>query len=178
MIDQVYFHKTKAGFTHYLEQAIKEKEIPLEIPTDPHAYAKLRDGAVIELMFQAAEDESNYWSHRLVNRIPAKRIMRFEHEKPSEMAELDRLMAFCDDNDIKHFTHSVANELTHLGEGSDVATMIYVKKKQIHDVEFVPIFEYSDLLRNYNEKIRFTDFFVHREDVEKFEKVRKEFSMV
>ncbi|MFA4845477.1 MAG: HD domain-containing protein, partial [Patescibacteria group bacterium] len=70
MFDQVYFHKTKAGFIHYLEQAIAQGEIPLTIPTDPYEYAALRDGAVIEQLFTAAREEKNYWSLHIMSRLP------------------------------------------------------------------------------------------------------------
>ena len=71
MIDQVYCHKTKMGFTHYLEQAIISGEIDLKIPTDPYAYAALHDGAVIEQFFDAAREEKNYWSVHLMRRLTA-----------------------------------------------------------------------------------------------------------
>ncbi len=176
MIDQVYYHKTKAGFAHYLEEAIRNKEIPLEIPLDPYAYAQLRDGAVIEQMFEAAKTPENYWSFHLVKRQPAKRILRLHNQKKDESELLVRLQEFCDAQNIRHFTHTVSNELSNLGEGeSDRATMIYVAKKNVNGVDYVPVFKYSDLLQKYNEKLNFTDFFVLREDAEKFEQVRQVF---
>lgn len=168
MIDQVYFHKTKAGFVHYLEQAIKKKEIDVEIPTDPREYVDLRDAKVQELMFEAAKDESNYWSHHLMNRIPAKRILRLHEKNEADMETLQKLKTMCEENNIGHFTHSASSELSHYGEGTDAASMVYVAKKTLDGCEYVPIFEYSDLLKKYNEKIHFTDFFVLREDYEDF----------
>lgn len=174
MIDQVYYHKTKAGFEYYLSQAIREQEIPLIIPSDPYAYAQLRDGAVIEQMFEAAKDPKHYWSVHIVSRIPAKRILRFHTSKPEDALLLKRLTDFCQTNQISYFTRSVSNELSNFGEGeSEHATMIYVVKKQINDVEYVPIFRYSDLLQKYNEKLNFTDFFVRRENFERFEELKK-----
>ncbi len=176
MIDQVYYHKTKAGFEHYLRQAIREKEIPLSIPSDPFAYAQLRDGAVIEQMFEAAKNSANYWSVHLIKRLPAKRILRLHASKLDDNIVLKRLTEFCVANQIGHFTHTVANELSNFGEGeSDRATMIYVTKKLVSDVEYVPIFKYSDLLQKYNEKLNFTDFFVLREDAKRFEDLKKTF---
>lgn len=169
MIDQVYFHKTKAGFTHYLEEAIRTREIPLAIPSDPYAYADTRDGKVIEMLMEAAKDEKNYWSHHLMHRLPAKRILRLQESKLEDLATLDKLTALCEGGGIRFFTHSVKSELTHLGEGSDIASMISVAKKTLRGVAYVPIFEYSDLLQKYNEKLRFTDFFVLREDYPKFQ---------
>lgn len=174
MIDQVYYHKTKAGFEYYLSQAIKEREIPLVIPSDPYVYAELRDGAVIEQMFEAAKNPKHYWSDHIVKRVPAKRILRLHASKPEDGSLLKRLTDFCEMNQIGYFTRSVSNELSNFGEGeSERATMIFVAKKQVNGVEYIPIFRYSDLLQKYNEKLNFTDFFVRREDFKRFEELKK-----
>ncbi len=168
MVDQVYFHKTKAGFTHYLEQAITTGEVELTIPTDPHAYVALHDGVVIEKLFHAARDERNYWSHHLMRRLPAKRILRLQDRNEEDRETLVTLKERCEKKGVKWFTHSVARELTHLGEIGK-AQPIYVNKKILDGRKLVPIFEYSDLLKKYNEKLEFTDFFVLREDFLKFQ---------
>jgi hypothetical protein len=170
MFDQVYFHKTKAGFIYYLEQAIAQGEIPLVIPTDPYAYAAMRDGAVIEMMFEAARDAKNYWSHHLVNRVPAKRVLRLHESKPEDVQTLATLKFFCNQNGIRYFTHRAGKELTSL-DGADQT--MFVEKKTLHGVDYVPVFHYSDLLQKYNEKLQFVDFFVLREDVERFEQIKK-----
>ena len=176
MIDQVYYHKTKAGFEHYLEQAIREKEIPLEIPTDPYQYTQLRDGAVIEQLFEAAKHQQNYWSSHMIHRVPAKRVLRLHTKQEEDAQTLARLGQFCETNKIGYFSHTVSNELSNFGSGeSDRATMMYVAKQLVNGVEYIPIFQYSDLLKKYNEKIFFTDFFVRREDGEQFETVKKAF---
>lgn len=167
MIDQVYFHKTKSGFTHYLEQAIAN-EIELEIPSDLEAYAALRDGVVIEKLFKAAKDHNNYFSRHLMKRIPAKRILRFRDLSKEDMETLAELKSFCNKQGIRWFTHSVANELTHLGDSPREEALIHVRKKTLSGHDLIPIFEYSDLLQKYNEKLRFTDFFVLREDFDKY----------
>ncbi|KKW35326.1 MAG: hypothetical protein UY82_C0041G0006 [Candidatus Uhrbacteria bacterium GW2011_GWC2_53_7] len=47
---------------------------------------------------------------------------------------------------------------------------LFVRRKTISGHEMVPIQTYSDLLQKYNEKIKFTDFFVLREEKEKFQR--------
>lgn len=173
MIDQVYFHKTKAGFTHALEQAIKNREIPLTIPSDPDAYADLRDGKVIEMMFTAARDPNNYWSQHIVQRLPARRVLRLQDNKQEDMQTLEQLTRMCDAESIRYFTHGAKNELSHFGGEAGGATM-FVEKKILSGVSYLPVAEYSDLLQKYNEKIRFTDFFVLREDAERFEQTVNE----
>ena len=171
MFDQVYFHKTKAGFIHYLEQAIATDEIPLMIPTDPYAYAALHDGAVIEQLFTAALETKNYWSQHIMSRIPARRILRLQEGVAEDMQTLEKIKKICELNDILWFIHRAGKELTSLG--SDASHDLFVEKKILGGSKIVPMMEYSDLLMKYNEKLRFVDVFVHREDVDRFEKMLK-----
>lgn len=173
MIDQVYFHKTKAGFTHYLEQAFHTGEIDFHVPTKPNDYVQLRDGVVIERLFDASKTSSSYWSHHLMNRIAAKRILRLHDENNEDKKTLQYLVDFCSDHSILYFTHEASNRLSFFSGGvSKHATMIYVAKKTLNGFSYVPIFDYSDLLKKYNGKLRFTDFFVHREDFAKFQQIK------
>jgi len=165
MFDQVYFHKTKAGFIHYLEQAIMTREIPLVIPTDSYAYAELRDGAVIELMFAAARLPGNYWSEHLVGRLPARRILRLQETKRDDMETLAELERACKEQGIRFFVHRAGKELSSL-DGMDQTT--FVEKTTLNGSELVPIFQYSDLLQKYNEMLHIADFFVLREDADRF----------
>lgn len=169
MFDQVYFHKTKAGFIHYLEQAIGSGEVPLTIPTDPYAYAALHDGAVIEQLFAASHESKNYWSHHIMARIPARRVLRLQEGVPEDMQILEKIKSICETNDIRWFTHRAGKELTSLG--SDTSHDLFVEKKVLGGSKLVPMMEYSDLLMKYNEKLRFVDVFVHREDLEKWGQV-------
>ncbi|MEK7615002.1 MAG: HD domain-containing protein [Patescibacteria group bacterium] len=171
MIDQVYFHKTAAGFVHALEEAIRTKEIDLRIPTDPYAYADLRDDHVIEQLFAAAKDPKNYWSQHLMQRLPAKRILRLYDKHVQDQESLERLRTACEKEGVRYFMHSAANVLSRLDEAG-TTDVLFVHKRTLGGHDQIPIFEYSDLLQKYNEKLRFTDFFVLREDYERFEKIR------
>lgn len=167
MFDQVYFHKTKAGFIHYLEQAIRTSEIPLTIPTDPYAYAELRDGLVVEMLFKAARNPANYWSKHFVHRIPAKRISRFHDDKPEDRQSMSELLALCEQAGLSTFVHRAGKELTSITD--DATSTLFVEKCSWKGSELVPVFAYSDLLRKYNESLQFTDVFVRREDTAKFQ---------
>ncbi|MBI4438085.1 HD domain-containing protein [Candidatus Uhrbacteria bacterium] len=172
MFDQVYFHKTKAGFIYALEQAIATREIPLVVPTDPHAYAALHDGAVIEQLFTAARDEKNYWSRHLMSRLPARRILRLQENVPEDQQTLERIRQLCESHEIGWFTHRAGKELTSLG--SDASHDLFVEKKILGGARLVPMMEYSDLLMKYNEKLGFVDVFVLREEVQKLELALRE----
>ena len=169
MIDQVYFHKTRVGFVYYLKRAFQDKEIELSIPGDPYAYADLRDGRVIELMIEAAKARK-YWSKHLMERMPAKHIMRLQESSDKDCRQLKSLVELCKRESIKYFVQESSNELSRIDmTGED--RLLYVSRKRVSGYELIPIHEYSDLLQKYNEKIRFTDFFILREEVEKFERV-------
>ncbi len=172
MFDQVYFHKTKAGFIYYLEQAIKTGEIPLVIPTNPYAYADLRDGLVVEMLFKAARESANYWSHHFVHRLPAKRIARFHEDKPQDRESMNEILALCEQAGIAPFTHRAGKELTSITD--DATSTLFVEKRTWRGSELVPVFAYSDLLRKYNESLSFADVFVRREDAASFVALVKE----
>lgn len=170
MIDQVYFHKTKAGFTYYLEEAIKSKEIDLHISANPYKYVALRDASVIESLFQSAQNPQNYWSYHLMRRIAPKRILRFHDNKEGDSDNLEQLKKVCEKHNIDWFVHSVAGELSRIEDVVKPGS-IHVAKQTLRGTKFIPITEYSDLLQKYNEKIRFTDFYVLREDYDRFSSI-------
>ena len=104
-----------------------------------------------------------------MNRLPAKRILRLHEENEEDVETLDELVELCEKNKIEYFTHSAGSALTLLGEKKEGQQPIYVSKKVLGGIDYIPMMEYSDLLKKYDEKIRFTDFFVLREDFEKFD---------
>lgn len=169
MIDQVYFHKTKVGFEHYLTQAFREGEIDVKISGNANAYAELRDGRIIELLI-AASKAGKYWSGHLMERLPARHVMRLYENREEDRRKLAGLVEICRREAIKYFVHESVNALSKIDMTGEVRDL-YALRKTVSGRELVPIFRYSDLLQKYNEKIRFTDFFVQREDAEKFERV-------
>ncbi|HBK33723.1 TPA: hypothetical protein DEP34_01460 [Candidatus Uhrbacteria bacterium] len=171
MIDQVYYHKTKAGFAHYLEQAIEQKEIEMTIPTDPYEYADMRDGQILEKLFVAAKDPKNYYAYHLMRRLPARRVLRLYDRKAEDRKTLVKLQTLCQTHHIHSFTytHTLA-----LSKQTSPSSDIYVEKKVLGGKEYVSVFTYSDLLQKYNEMLAFADFYVHREDVERFEEIIKQ----
>jgi len=169
MFDQVYLHKTKSGFLHCLTEAIQTREIPLQIPSDAYAYADMRDGRVIEMLFDAAKRPQNYWSIQVARRLPPRRILRLQESRPEDMQLLEELTHLCETNNIRYFVRRAGKELSTFGEYGTAPEM-FVARQRIGETQYVPIAGYSDLLQKYNEKIRVADFFVLREDAELFVK--------
>src|SRR3989339_1207325 len=166
MIDQVYYHKTKSGFAYYLEQAILHKEIELTIPTDPYAYADLQDGLVLQALLNAAKNPKNYWSYHLMHRIPAKRLLRLYPANKEDQKTISFLKDLCKEQKISYFMYEHSQMLS---KNEEIEPNVFVEKTILQGKIYVPILEYSDLLQKYNEKVKFTDFYLLREDVEKFE---------
>jgi hypothetical protein len=110
----------------------------------------------------------------LINRLPARRILRLhDQEVRKDATLLKKLKKQCDKEGIRWFDYSVKKGLSDLGNRKVKTQKIFVKKKTLTGYDLVPVFKYSDLLQKYNEKLQFTDFFVFREDVELFDdKVR------
>lgn len=169
MIDQVYYHKTKAGFAHYLIEAFRQHEIDLKIPGEPLAYADLRDGRVIELLITASR-QGKYWSKHLMERLPAKHVQRLYLSRDRDRAQLASLVELCRREGIGFFVHESLNVMSRIDMQAEEGDF-FVRRKTVTGHELVPIQDYSDLLQKYNEKLRFADFYVRREDAERFERV-------
>ncbi len=169
MFSQVYFHKTKVNFHHYLEQVIENKEIDIEVPSDPYKYADLREGKLTELMYWAAKNKKNYWSYHLVNRIPAKLVVQLQDKSPEDQAIFQKLEEYFTKHKIKWFKRSLRQVLAkEMGDHDGGESPLYVVRKRFGVEEYIPIAEYSDLLKNYNQRIDVTNVYVQREDYEKF----------
>ncbi len=101
--------------------------------------------------------------------MPAFHVMRLHESREEDCRQLMGLVELCRREAIKYFVHESVNALSRMdmtGEGRD----LYVRRKTINGDELVPVQIYSDLLQKYNEKIKFTDFFVLREEQEKFQR--------
>ena len=167
MIDQVYFHKTTVGFVAYLARAFKDGELSLSIPGDPYAYTQLQDGVVIEHLREAAR-AGKYWSKHLVLRLPAKHVMRFQKASKRDDQRLAGLVELCRREKIHFFVQEMQNQLSRLDLSLSAPPKLYVSRKTEKGSELVPIEQFSNLLQRYNETLAFTDFFVLREDYERF----------
>jgi HD superfamily phosphohydrolase len=169
MMDQVYYHKTKYGFVEYLKEAIEQKEIELAIPADPYLYADLRDSHVLDLLHEAAKEEGNYWSYHLMNRIPAKRVLRLLSENRSDMKQLAKLEKLCQKEEIRYFTQHHKIAVVKGSDSDDVMQNIFVTKKTLKGTDYVPIGEHSNLIQKYAEVMDYIDFYVLIEDKKKFD---------
>ncbi len=163
MLIQVHFHKTSTCFRYYLKKIFSLREIDFQVPADADAYVNLRDGSVLEKMFEAAH-QGKEWSKRLIDRSPAKRIIRFQHE--DEIADENRITDLLGElfkkNNIRWFKTTHKQALSSFG--TPYATPLLVARDRFNKTIFEPIDEYSELLMSYNKRIYLTDIYVLRED--------------
>lgn len=153
MFLQVYFHRATSIFEYYVEQAIREREIELQIPSDAYAYAELRDGSVIEAMYQAAKHSKNQWSRLLVRREPATLIHRAEATDKQSMRRYRTIVTALREAKIPFIERTGKRTLAEQGEGRFGASGILIAQKFIDQYEYVPVEEASQLLKKYNEQI-------------------------
>ncbi len=165
MFLQVYFHKTVSCFEHYLEALFKNGEVRFSIPSDAREYAKLGDASVMEAIMIAGDNSKNYWSHHLAYRIPAKRLLRLPGE---DRLTLGRVFRILREGRVRYFTRTSRQSLSSLPVVSawkkSRQPSLLVASKVFGETRFVPMEEYSELIKTYNKKIYFVDLFIYRED--------------
>lgn len=166
MFLQVYLHKTTIGFDHFLEQALEEGEFTLEVPGDAKGYARLRDSTMIERLYTAAEDPKNVWSRRLVNRVPAKLILKSSNAKADEKQLMADVMAALKEKGVPHFeitSHQYLSKSLPSVEGEGGPSSMLVRRKMFGKYLYEPIERFSALLTKYNESIDMTHLYVLQE---------------
>lgn len=166
MFLQVYLHKTTIGFDHFLERALDEGEFTLEVPGDAKGYARLRDSTMIERLFTAAEDPKNVWSRRLVNRQPAKLILKSSNAKADEKQLMADVMAALKEKGVPYFeitSHQYLSKSLPSVEGEGGPSSMLVRRKMFGKYLYEPIERFSALLTKYNESIDMTHLYVLQE---------------
>lgn len=167
MFLQVYQHKTSVAFDYFLSRALDEGEFAMDVPGDAEGYARLRDSAVIERTFAAADDPKNVWSRRLMYRMPPKMILMSANAKPDEKLLMSSVIAALSASGVPHFqitsTQYLSKSLPSV-EGVGGPSSMLVRRKMLGKFVYEPIERYSDLLTKYNEAIDVTHLYVLPED--------------
>lgn len=178
MFLQVYLHKTVSCFEYYLEAIFKNHEIDYTIPAEAPAYAELTDSSIIEAIRQSAKTVKNYWAYHLGHRIPAKRLIRFDHKN---LARLKKFQHILQRHKIRYFTRTSEKSLSTLPVvqfASRQESPLLVTTKFLGKTSAIPMEEYSELIKTYNKKIYFADLFIYREDWEKATKIFKKLQKI
>lgn len=164
MFLQVYFHRTTALFEYYVEQAITKHEVEVIIPHDPYQYADLRDGGIIEKIFDAAKDSKNKWSRFLVAREPSKFLYRLERGDAGREARYRTIIKTLKHYRIPYFERSARRTLSEQHTLRPGGAGIMVAERFLDCFEYAQVERRSELLKKYNEKIDRVYVYVFRED--------------
>jgi HD superfamily phosphohydrolase len=168
MFHQVYFHKTPPPFEHYLEQALAEGEIELRIDSLDDLL-RLRDDVVHARLHDArARGHGGAWSRRILDREPAKLVLR-------ERVGLDQPENFLAQqvvDALRHagcrvFTRHSRQNFTRLaGAGAHGAdgVRLLCERRVLGRPLIEPVAAHSDLLSAFNRPIDLRHTYVLRAD--------------
>lgn len=164
MFLQVYFHKTAIAFDHFLERAIHTGELVLDIPGDAEGYSRMRDSALHEKLFVAAEVKENVWSRRLVRREPPKMLLSVANAKATDRDLMTEAIAVLESKKVPYFALTSRQYLSKAAFSANDAML--VRRKVLGRFVYDPIGRYSSLLVKYNEIIDLTHLYVLGDDAE------------
>mgnify|MGYP001575616439 FL=1 len=179
MYAQVYMHKTAKCFEYFFQQALKEKEIPYEIPSEREAYAALRDATLIDALSRTAAEHPSSWAGRLMRREPAKRIARIVGNPTAAQKLLRALRRDCAGKGIRIFScashkkfldipSGVGRVLRPGAQGAFLfglsAVPMAVTRRSLGITSVSPLAEYASILKHYRQDIFIDDLYILRDD--------------
>lgn len=168
MFHQVYFHKTPPPFEHYLGQAIAAGEIPFSLERGLDDLVELRDDIMFSRL-HAARTAGKEWSRRILDREPAKLLLR---ERVGAEAQENRLAqeleaglraAGC----AVFICHSRQVFTTIAGAGAAVGgTRLLCERRVLGRPLIDSVTAHSDLLAAFNKPIDLRHTYVLRKDAD------------
>jgi uncharacterized protein len=147
MAMQVYFHKTLLAFEHCLTQAVREREISLELDGSIEGFLAAREDVVLSKLYAS---RSRKWSSRIIYRKPLRRVLELQEiPEPVRKQVLDALAAA--ELPIVHVREE--RRLSALGQNPE-SFPVYVQHTVLGRAHIRPLQEASVLLNRYNQVFR------------------------
>lgn len=169
MFLQVYFHKTPPAFEYYLEQAIDAGEVALSLDRGLADLVELRDDSVVSQL-HAARADAGAWSRRILERVPAKLVLRervgAEHQENFlAMSLVDSLR----DGGCHVFTRRSRQRFTGIaGAGANQdGTRLLCERRVLGRSLVDSVANHSDLLAAFNRPIDLQHTYVLAEDADR-----------
>jgi HD superfamily phosphohydrolase len=168
MFLQVYFHKTPPAFDYYLEQALQNREVRLPLHAGLSVWQDLRDDTVTAQLHHAAA-EGGEWSRRIIQREPAKLVLR----ERMGLAHQENFLAnsFVDAlrgsgcHVFSRRSRQRFTKITAAGQPLQAGTAPLSCERRVLGRSIVePVNLHSDLLANFNQPIDVQHTYVLRED--------------
>lgn len=169
MFHQVYFHKTPPAFEYYLERAIAEGEIDLPLERGLDDLVEQRDDLVLSRL-HAARAAGAEWSRRILDREPAKLVLRervgAEAQENFLAQELEAALRAAGCHVFMRHSRQVFTDLA--GAGAVVAgTRLLCERRVLGRPMVESVTAHSDLLASFNKPIDLRHTYVLRSDAER-----------
>lgn len=169
MFLQVYFHKTPPAFEYYLERAIAEGEVEFSLARGLQDLVELRDDSIITRLHDARA-KGMEWSRRILNREPAKLVLRERIGAESQENFLAaELVGALNQAGCHVFTRHSRQQFTGIAGAGAAATgtRLLCERRVLGRALVEPVTNHSELLAAFNKPIDLNHTYVLRADVDK-----------
>jgi hypothetical protein len=169
MFLQVYFHKTPPAFEYYLERAIAEGEVEFSLKNGLQDLVELRDDSIITRLHDARA-KGMEWSRRILNREPAKLVLRERIGADTQENFLaGELVGSLKQAGCHVFTRHSRQQFTGIAGAGAAATgtRLLCERRVLGRALVEPVTNHSELLTAFNKPIDLNHTYVLRQDVAK-----------
>jgi HD superfamily phosphohydrolase len=169
MFHQLYFHKTPPAFEHYLEQAVAEGEITLSLERGLDDLVELRDDIIFSRL-HAARSAGAPWSRRIIDREPAKLVLRervgAEAQENFLAQDVESALRNAGCHVFVRHSRQTFTKLAGAGDAVDGARLL-CERRVLGRPIIESITTHSDLLASFNKPIDLRHTYVLRSDAER-----------
>jgi len=168
MFQQVYFHKTPPAFEYYLGRAIADGEVGFSLDCGLGDLIGMRDDHMVAQL-HAARDRGEPWSRRIVNREPAKLVLRERvGAEQQENFLATQLVGELEAAGCHVFARRQRQRFSRIaGAGAATEGKRLLCARRILGKRIVePVTLHSELLARFNQPIDLQHTYVLREDAE------------
>ncbi|MDA3959665.1 MAG: HD domain-containing protein [Planctomycetota bacterium] len=167
MFQQVYFHKTPPAFEYYLGQAIEIGEVPFSLARGLDDLISLRDDHVIAQLHMA-RDRGDPWSRRIVNREPAKLVLRermgAEQQENFLAQQLRDELTAAGCHVFARRSRQRFTRIAGAGDEGDEGQSLLCERRILGHAIVEPVTLHSELLARFNQPIDLQHTYVLAED--------------
>ncbi len=169
---QVYFHKTPPAFEYYLERALGAGEITFPLARGLRDLVELRDDHLIAGL-HAARAAGGTWSRRILDREPAKLVLRERLGQDAQENLLsDRLHAALSEAGCEVFRRHSRQVFSGLQSAANPGGVRLLCERRVLGRELIDsVTSHSALLSAFNAPIDLRHTYVLRNDAERAKRV-------
>ncbi len=169
MFLQVYFHKTPPAFEYYLDRAIAEGEVDFSLARGLEDLVDLRDDSILTRLY-AARAKGLPWSRRILDREPAKLVLRERVGADAQENFLaQELVGALNEASCHVFQRHSRQTFTNLvGAGAaEAGTRLLCERRVLGRQIVESVTAHSELLASFNRPIDLRHTYVLRGDADR-----------